>query len=86
MNTKNEILEYLKKELNEKIEFVKSTRNSWIENMNTNENFLKNLKLSIEPNFEADQLLNNDIKKYKQIIESNQQEIRYIDSLIRQIK
>lgn len=86
MNTKNEILEYLKKELNEKTKFVKSTRKSWIENMNENGSFvLENLKLSIEPNLDRQHLLNDNIQKYRQIIESNTQEIRYIDSLIRQI-
>ena len=86
MKTKNEILEYLKKEQLEKTEFIKSTRKSWIENMHENGSFvLENLKLSIEPNSDRQCMLNDNIQKYRQIIESNQQEIRYIDSLIRHI-
>ena len=86
MKTKNEILDYLKKEQLEKTEFIKITRKSWAENMHENESFvLENLKLSIEPNSDRQCMLNDNIQKYRQIIESNQQEIRYIDSLIRQI-
>tara|TARA_R110001592_G_scaffold331413_1_gene614199 strand:- start:356 stop:619 length:264 start_codon:yes stop_codon:yes gene_type:complete len=86
MKSKNEILEYLKKEQIEKTEFIRSTRKSWIENMQENGSFvLENLKLSIEPNSDRQCMLNDNIQKYRQIIESNQQEIRYIDSLIRQI-
>tara|TARA_R110002012_G_scaffold281693_1_gene470997 strand:- start:34 stop:297 length:264 start_codon:yes stop_codon:yes gene_type:complete len=87
MKTKTEILNFLKKEQELKIQIVKSTRSAWKSAIANDDLFLnKYLTNSIEPNNDSHYLLNNTIEKYKSIILKNLNKIEYIDELINQIK
>lgn len=87
MQTKNEILNFLKKEQELKIKIVKTTRSAWKSAIANDDLFLaKNLTNSIEPNNDSHYLLNIKIKKYKRIILENLNKIEYINELINQIK
>tara|TARA_R110002012_G_scaffold188322_1_gene355428 strand:+ start:353 stop:616 length:264 start_codon:yes stop_codon:yes gene_type:complete len=87
MKTKTEILNFLKKEQELKIQIVKSTRSAWKSAISNDDLFLaQNLTMSIEPNHDSQHLLNNTIEKYKSIIVNNLNRIEYIDELINQIK
>jgi len=86
MNTKTQILEFLKKEQELKIKIVKTTRGAWKSAISNDDLFLaKNLTMSIEPDHDSQHLLNNTIEKYKNIIFDNQQKIKYINEIISQI-
>jgi hypothetical protein len=87
MKTKTEIINFLKKEQELKIQIVKSTRSAWKSAIANDDLFLaQNLTMSIEPNHDSQHLLNNTIEKYKSIIVNNLNRIEYIDELINQIK
>ena len=87
MKTKTEILNFLKKEQELKIQIVKSTRSAWKSAISNDDLFLaQNLTMSIEPNHDSQHLLNNTIERYKRIIFKNQNKIEYINELISQIK
>lgn len=86
METKNEILNFLKKEQELKVQIVKTTRSAWKSAIANDELFLaQNLTTSIEPNHDSQHLLNNTIENYKNIISTNLEKIQYIHELIKQI-